>query len=86
MRYAVLLESRAEKELRSLPKQTLKRVDTKLQALSLNPRPRGATKLRGKETEGWRFRIGNYRILYQIDDEQGAVRVYRIKHRREAYR
>jgi mRNA interferase RelE/StbE len=86
VKYVVLLESRAEKDLKALPKQALKRIDTKLQALSLNPRPRGATKLRGKESEGWRLRMGDYRILYQIDDEEDAVRIYRIKHRREAYR
>ena len=86
MKYAVLLESRAEKELKSLPENVLKRVDNKLQALSLNPRPRGAAKLKGKESEGWRLRIGDYRILYQIDDKENAIHVYRVKHRREAYR
>ena len=86
MRYVVLLESRAEKELKALQEQTLRRIDIKLRALSLNPRPRGAAKLRGKESEGWRFRIGDYRILYQIDDKENTVRIYRIKHRREAYR
>ncbi len=68
MRYVVLLESRAEKELKSVPEGVLKRVDTKLQVLSLNPRPRGVAKLKGKESEGWRLRIGDYRLLYQIDD------------------
>jgi mRNA interferase RelE/StbE len=86
VRYAVLLESQAEKELESLPKKILQRIDTKLQALSLNPLPRGATKLKGKESEGWRLRVGDYRILYQIDDKENTIRVYRIKHRREAYR
>ena len=86
MRYVVLLENQAEKELRSLPEGVLKRVDIKLQALSLDPRPRGAAKLKGKEGEGWRLRIGDYRILYQIDDKENAIRIYRIKHRREVYR
>ena len=86
MRYVVLLESRAEKELKSLPEEVLKRVDIKLQALSLNPHPRGAAKLKGKESEGWRLRIGDYRLLYQIDDKENVVRIYRIKHRREVYR
>jgi mRNA interferase RelE/StbE len=84
VRYVVLLESRAEKELKALPEETLKRVDIKLRALSLNPRPRGTAKLKGKESEGWRLRIGDYRILYQIDDKENVVRIYRIKHRREA--
>jgi mRNA interferase RelE/StbE len=86
VRYVVLLESRAEKDIKALPGQILKRIDIKLQALSLNPRPRGAVKLRAKESEGWRFRIGDYRILYQIDDKENIVRIYRIRHRREAYR
>jgi mRNA interferase RelE/StbE len=86
VRYVVLLESQAEKELKSLPQGVLKRVDTKLQALSLNPRPRGVAKLKGKESEGWRLRIGDYRLLYQIDDKENVVRIYRIKHRREVYR
>jgi len=86
VRYVVLLESRAEKELKFLPQGVLKRVDIKLQALSLNPRPRGVTKLKGKENEGWRLRIGDYRLLYQIDDKDNVVRIYRIKHRREVYR
>ena len=86
MKYEVLLESRAEKELKSLPGVVLKRVDIKLQALSLNPRPRGAAKLKGKESEGWCLKAGDYRILYQIDDKENVVRIYRIKHRREVYR
>jgi Cytotoxic translational repressor of toxin-antitoxin stability system len=86
VKYVVLLESRAEKELKSLPKEVLQRVDIKLQALSLNPRPRWTAKLKGKESEGWRLRIGDYRLLYQIDDKENVVRIYRIKHRREVYR
>ena len=86
MRYVVLLGSQAEKELKSLPQEVLKRLDIKLQALSLNPRPRGAAKLKGKASEGWRLRIGDYRVLYQIDEEKSAIRIYRIKHRREVYR
>lgn len=86
MNYAVLLESQAEKDLLPIPKRVLKRIDAKLQSLSHIPRPKGATKLRGKESEGWRIRVGDYRILYQINDTDKVVRVYRIKHRREAYR
>lgn len=85
MSYVILLENRAEKELKSLPQKILKQVDTKLQALALNPRPREATKLKGMESEGWRLKVGDYRVLYQIDDKENTVRVY-IKHRREAYR
>jgi len=86
VRYAVLLESQAEKDLLPIPKRDLKRIDAKLQSLSQVPRSKGATKLRGKTSEGWRVRVGDYRILYQVDDKDKTIRVYRIRHRREAYR
>lgn len=86
MTCAILLERQAEKELRSLPLQILRRVDKRLLALANDPWPRGSTKLKGKESEGWRIKVGDYRILYTVDSTQNVIRVYRIKHRREAYR
>ena len=86
MSYTILLEQQAEKELRSLPSQILRRVDKRLLALSNEPWPRGAVKLKGKESEGWRIKTGDYRILYTVDKTQKVIKVYRIKHRREAYR
>ena len=80
------MESRAEEELRGLPRSVLKRVDAKLLSLADNPRPRGVVKLSGPKGEGWRVRVGDYRILYRIRDDNRVVEVYRIKHRREAYR
>ena len=63
MTYKVLLERQAEKELKDLQSEVLKRVDARLQALSDTPLPRGASKLKGKEVEGWRIRVGDYRIM-----------------------
>lgn len=86
MSYNLLLERTAEKDLRDLPAQILRRVDKRLLALSDEPRSRGSLKLKGKEGEGWRIKVGDYRILYTIDDTRKTIKVYRIKHRREAYR
>jgi mRNA interferase RelE/StbE len=86
MAYTVRLESRAEEELRVLPQSVLKRIDAKLRSLADNPRPRGVVKLSGLKGEGWRVRVGDYRILYRIRDDIRVIEVYRIKHRREAYR
>lgn len=86
MSYTVLLERQAEKELRNLPTQVLRRVDSRLIALAEEALPRGAAKLRGKEGEGWRIKVGDYRILYTVDEARQVIKVYRIKHRREAYR
>jgi mRNA interferase RelE/StbE len=86
MSYSVLLEREAEKEVRSLPSQILHRLDRHLLALSNDPWPRGALKLKGKAGEGWRIKVGDYRILYVVEKEQQVVKVYRIKHRRDVYR
>lgn len=85
MSYTVLLEHKAESELKKLRDAALRRVDLKIQSLRENPRPKGVIKLKGKEQEGWRIRVGNYRILYLIDDDKKEIRIYRIKHRQEAY-
>ena len=68
MSYLVRLERRAERELRRLPREVLRAVDAKLVALSRNPRPPGTVKLRGRDTEGWRLRVGEYRIHFTVDD------------------
>ena len=86
MTYTLLLERQAEKALRELPLPVLRRIDARLLALSTEPQPRGALKLKGKEGEGWRVRVGDYRILYTIDTNQGIIKVYRIGHRRDVYR
>ncbi len=61
------------------------RVRPVLLALSEDPRPAGTVKLTG-QTNRWRLRIGNYRIIYAIDDQMQDVTILRIVHRREAYR
>jgi mRNA interferase RelE/StbE len=83
--YEIIFESNAEKDLLEMPTEILKNLDSKIQQLKKNPRPQGVKKLIGK-IEGWRIRIGHYRILYQIDDKEKVVKVYRIKHRRNVYR
>jgi mRNA interferase RelE/StbE len=82
--YRVALTSSAEKELRDLPKKIIARIVPRLERLELNPRPAGCKKLRGGDRE-WRIRVGDYRIVYVIDDIAKAVDVTRIAHRREAY-
>ena len=86
MSYTVAVETSAERDLKRLPRDILRRVDAELMALSQNPRPHGIVKLQGREGEGWRIRIGAYRILYTIDDDARIVSVYRIRLRARVYR
>jgi len=84
--YTVLIDRRAVRVLESLPKPIVQRIDKAVTSLANKPRPVGVKRLRGKLTEGWRIRIGQYRVLYRIDDLSREVRMYDIGHRREIYR
>ncbi len=84
MVYTIHLERRAERDLRQLPQNDIRRIDAMLRQLAENPRPVGVVKLSGRTDSGWRVRVGDYRILYRIEGDR--VEVYRIKHRRDAYR
>ncbi len=82
--YRVDLSSRAEKDLDRLPPRTAERVIAVLRRLGENPRPSRTTKLAA--LQGYRVRVVGYRVLYDIDDAAQVVTVYRVGHRREAYR
>ncbi len=83
--YKVFLAPSAERDLKKLPAETFRRVVAALKALAEDPRPPGYRKLRG-ETDAGRVRLGEHRILYEIDDEAQEVRVFRVRHRKDVYR
>lgn len=85
MAYRLVLRPAAQRDLERLPRTVLGRVERAVERLRENPHPLGCKKLSGFENE-WRVRVGDYRILYIIDDAQQEIRVARIAHRREAYR
>jgi mRNA interferase RelE/StbE len=82
--YRVALTASADKELNSLPVKMIARMMPRLENLATTPRPPGCKKLRGGDKE-WRIRIGDYRIVYVIDDDAKTIDVTRIAHRREVY-
>ena len=83
MDYEVFILRRAQKQLAQLPKQNYSRIRDLLVALANNPRPSGCKKLIGRE--GWRLRAGNYRVIYEIDDDHKRVTVLDIGHRKDIY-
>jgi mRNA interferase RelE/StbE len=83
--YKVFLEKRAEWEIKRLPAEILHRIIPKLKTLSENPKPPGCRRITGAKND-WRIRIGDYRIIYEIDDREKAVKVMRIRHRKEVYK
>ena len=73
------------KDLDKLEGKLFAQVTEAIHALADDPRPPGALKLSDEE-DGYRARVRNIRILYRVDDRAKEVVVYRVKHRREAYR
>ncbi len=82
--YRVRISRRAIKDIGNLPKGYARLISQHIDHLGENPRPPDAKKLR--RTSDYSLRVGMYRILYDVDDETRTVTVYRVKHRREAYR
>ncbi len=83
MNYALLILRRAQKELANLDKTEYERVRDAVALLAENPRPNNCKKLVGRE--GWRIRVGNYRVIYEIDDTKKQITVLHIGHRRDIY-
>jgi mRNA interferase RelE/StbE len=83
-KYSVELKVSARKELERLPAKLIQRIFPKLEGLASEPRPAGCKKLKGGQRE-WRIRVGDYRVVYTIDDEKLMVSVMRIRHRSEVY-
>jgi mRNA interferase RelE/StbE len=84
MTYSISILRRAQKELAHLSKEAYEQVRDAIRALAYNPRPAGCTKLIARS--GWRIKIGDYRIIYEIDDRALKVEVLHIGHRRDVYR
>jgi mRNA interferase RelE/StbE len=83
--YSITFARSARKELESLPASIVGRILPRIEALAQTPRPSGCRKLSG-ERNLWRLRIGDYRVLYSVDDRQRVVDVNAVRHRRDAYR
>ena len=64
---------------------TFHRIIPQIRTLAENPRPSGCRKLTGLKND-WRIRIGDYRVLYEIDEKAKVVKIMRVRHRREVYR
>lgn len=84
MKYEVRIIPTAEKEMGKLPTTVHTHISRRILSLENNPRPRSAKKLSGREE--YRLRVGDYRVLYTINDKGRLVTVFAVGHRREVYR
>ena len=84
MSYLVFILRRVQRELDKLPLESYERVKEAIRRLSEESRPSGCKKLTGRD--GWRIRVGDYRVIYEIDDKAGSITVLHVGHRRDIYR
>ena len=81
----VIISPAAQRDIRRLATGVGERVLPTLYALRDNPRPAGCRLLRDHRPPTWRVRVGDWRILYEIDDHAGCVTVTGVRHRSKAY-
>jgi len=81
-RYRVeLLDRQTQRQLDRLREPDLGRIAQAILRLEENPRPPGYRKLRG--LDGWRIRVGNWRVIYHINDQERIVTLVEVRRRRE---
>lgn len=83
--FTIAFARSARKDLERLAPDIADRIVDKIAELATHPRPAAASKLKGNQGL-WRLRVGDYRVVYSVDDAQQALDVNHIRHRREVYR
>ena len=83
--YSVTFARSARKELEKIPPSVAQRIIERIEALTKTPRPSGVIKLQGNKNL-WRIRIGDYRVIYSVDELARVIDVSVVRHRRDAYR
>lgn len=82
--YKILVSNIAKKALDKLPDSVFQRIDKRIQSLKFEPRPVGCIKLSGNES--YRIRVGDYRVIYTINDKIIEIYIFNIAHRKEIYK
>ena len=82
--FEIRFKESVARDLRQLPNRDIERILKRIHKLQKEPRPTGCEKLSTQER--FRVRQGNYRIIYEVDDENQIVIVYKVGHRREVYK
>ncbi len=84
MTYTIYIERYAQKQIMKLDKKAIPLIKSAIAGLADNPRKRGSIKLKGEEA--YRIKVGNYRIIYEIDDNKVTVIVVAVGHRKDVYK
>ncbi len=84
MKYTVLIERYAQKQIMKLDKKVIPVIKAAIADLADNPRPYGYKKLKGEDA--YRIRVGDYRVIYEIDDGKIIITVVSVGHRKDIYK
>jgi mRNA interferase RelE/StbE len=84
MKYTILIERYAQKQIMKLDKKVIPLIKASIADLADNPRPYGYKKLKGEDA--YRIRVGDYRVIYEIDDGKIIVIVVSVGHRKDIYK
>ena len=82
--YSIRFKSSVKKDLRSIPKQDVLRILNALEHLAEDPRPIHSKPLTGRDA--WRIRVGQYRAIYTINEQEIVIEIIKIAHRKNVYR
>jgi mRNA interferase RelE/StbE len=83
--YEIVFQPSVEKDLRKLSVENCDRIMVRLEALASEPFPPQVAKLKGTERL-YRIRVGDYRIIYEVEPEANCILIHYVRHRRDAYR
>lgn len=84
MSYQIFIKPAARRQLKKLTRTVQQELITRIESLSANPRPSSCKKLKGRQDQ-YRLRVGDYWIIYSIEDISLIVRVIKVGHRRDVY-
>jgi mRNA interferase RelE/StbE len=82
--YSLFFKESVQKDLDGIPKKDLRKILSRVKSLAGDPRPQGCEKLTGQDR--YRLRQGRYRIVYAVQDEERAVTIVKVGHRKDIYR
>lgn len=83
--YKIIFKHQVEKDLRKIDNQLINKIIKKIELLSENPLPQNSKKLLNTERT-YRLRVGDYRVIYQLDEETKELTIYYIRHRKDVYK
>lgn len=84
--YQVLFTAKAKRDIKKIDHSQLKRIDSVILNLEHVPYPQGVKHLIASDLAQFRVRVGDYRVLYDVDEKNKKVIIFRVGHRKDIYR